>query len=264
MTMARSVPPWLSAVLQELELERPALVTTGDLRDILMKVGNTNPAKLVAQHLSERGWLLATPSPGVWEFAPGDRAGGFSSGSPFLPLRAALARDPGLDAAAALESALWLHDLVDRVPVEHVVAVPSGVHAPVALRRHYRVIYSRFAFDTKLVHETPVMTLEATLLHVAAKPGDVSNWRPILQSLQDLVDLVDKDSLREALKGFSHSTQARFAYLLSGVDRQWVETLDVPRRNVVWFGDRKQQRRRYVSRWNVVDTVLPVDPSSLA
>lgn len=85
--MARSIPKGFSGVLEELELERPQLVTTSQLASLCERSGIRTPAKVVASRLREKGWLLATPQRGVWEFAPAELAGPYSSADPLLPSR---------------------------------------------------------------------------------------------------------------------------------------------------------------------------------
>jgi hypothetical protein len=263
MTKARSVPVWLAAVLQELELERPALVRVEDVGRIAAKVGAGAPTALIVKGLADRLWLLPTGARGVWEFVPGARAGGLSSGSPFYVLLAIRAKHPGLAASIALESALWQRNLLDRAPEPSVVVLPPGVRPPVGLRRAYRLTWFDMPSGSEEVAGVPTQTLDATLLHLAAKPTDVQNWGAVLEALATIVSEVDRGVVEDQLTNLGHATQARLSYLVSGVSPEWAESLGVPRRGVVRFGPRDRAQRRYNGRWNVQDTVLPHDPAEL-
>lgn len=103
--MARSIPKGLSGVLEELELERPQLVTTAQLAELCRHSGVHTPTKVVASRLREKGWLLATPQRGVWEFAPAELAGPYSSADPLLPLKAHAVAHPGDKFALASQTA---------------------------------------------------------------------------------------------------------------------------------------------------------------
>jgi predicted transcriptional regulator of viral defense system len=258
----RSIPPWVADVLQELELERPTLVTAEDLRNILMRTGNQNPDRLVAKALVDRGWLLPTGVAGVWEFARGELAGPHSTNEPFLTLLAAQARRSDLEAAAALESALWLHSLIDRAPKTHAIVTRTKVRPIAALRRAYRITRTDQPIETETLHGVPTTTVESTLIQMAARPTDVENWVSVLEALPELIATIDKPTIERQLSDLSHAVQARFAYLISGSDPEWADHLDVPRRTVVWFGDRNKPHRRYSNRWNIVDTALPRDPGA--
>lgn len=71
-------------MLEELELERPQLVTASQLAELRARADVRTPLRVVASRLRDRGWLLATPQRGVWEFAPAELAGPYSSKDPLL------------------------------------------------------------------------------------------------------------------------------------------------------------------------------------
>ena len=262
MTTGRPVPRWLAAVLQELELERPALVRVGDIERIAEAVGAGAPTPLIVKGLAERRWLLPTGVRGVWEFSPGDRAGGRSAGGPFRVLLALRTKHPELAASIALESALWQRNLVDRAPDPGVVVLPPGARPPAALRRAYRLTWFEASPEPVDVGRVPTQALEATLLHLAAKPTDVRDWGAVLDALAAIVSGVDRDIVEDGLSRLGHAARARFSYLVSGVAPAWPERLGVPRRGVVRFGPRDRAQRRYNARWNISDTVLPGDPAN--
>lgn len=100
--MPRTVSRSLAAIVEDLEVDQPELVTMPTLRDLLERHGVATPANVVAARLRILGWLLDTGTRGVWEFSPASRAGPISRGDPTLPLSAALAAQPALPAALAL------------------------------------------------------------------------------------------------------------------------------------------------------------------
>lgn len=106
----RSVPRSVAPVLEALELEQPVLVTLERLENLVVETGVEVSGSVAARLLRERGWLLPLRATGVWEFAPGARAGAIGGGDPFIELRARLETRP-LEASVAAESAAWLQGL---------------------------------------------------------------------------------------------------------------------------------------------------------
>lgn len=262
-SVTRSIPPALAGVVELLELERPVTVTTKQLADLVDRADVDTPAHVVIQRLAERGWLLKTGVRGVWEFAPGEHAGPYSHGDRWLTLRAALDKQPELPACVALGSALWLLDLTDRAPDVAEVALPSGAHVPVALRRAYRVM----RFDPRLapvrIRGLPVHGPATVLVHLAHRSSDVRSWGAVLDVLADLVAATSIDDVRAELEGRAHATWVRLAYLTCGVAPDLAGQLDVAPGHKVWFGPRGKLRH-HDATWNVADTVLPVRPADLA
>ena len=78
----RPLSPTLAAVVEELELDQPVVVTADDLSGIVARHGLGTPVKVIAARLRGAGWLLPTPQRGVWEFAPGAHAGAIGHGDP--------------------------------------------------------------------------------------------------------------------------------------------------------------------------------------
>lgn len=133
--MARSISTGLSGVLEELELARPELVTLGDIALYAQRAGVSMPPRVVASRLKERGWLLATPQRGVWEFAPAEAAGAYSSFDPLLPIKSFALANPAVEWALTFQAAAWALGLADRVSATVEVAfaerprlkLPQGV-----------------------------------------------------------------------------------------------------------------------------------------
>lgn len=260
--MSRTIPSHLAEIIEELELERPELVTPDEVRGLIEKHDVQVPANRVTQLLSEKGWLLKTDVRGVWEFSPAERAGSYSKESPFLPLKAIRKKDPDRDIRVALDSAMWCHDFLDRLPSEIDVVLPPEDHVPAAIKRNYRVLRFEAHLDPVTANDVPVQQLETILVHLVDKPNKVQSWTSVFDWLPDLVEEVEQENVLTELINRSHSTKIRFAYLLSGLAPDLAENLDIEPAGKVWFGPR-EKLRRHNATWNVADTILPVDPDEL-
>jgi hypothetical protein len=260
--MTRTIPPTLAPILEQLELERPTIVSVEHLEQVRAQTGVRTPLHLVVQRLAARGWLLPSGVRGVWEFAPAERAGPYSEGDALLALRAATATTEHPPFAAALGSALWLLDIVERAPETPEVAIPPGIRVPAAIRRHYRVVRYAARLAPIEIRDVPVHRAATVLVHLAHRPTSVRSWASVLEHLGDLIAAAPTSEIEEELEGRPHATRARLAYLVSGVAPALAEALAVAAAGVVWFGPRRAMRR-YDARWNIADTILPLPPAEL-
>lgn len=262
MNTARTISDGLSSLLAVLELERPSTVTLERIGELAADSGLRTPPRLVAHRLMKRGWLLHTRVPGVWEFAPADRAGPFSESDPFITLKASLARTES-PVMVALGSALWLHNLADRHPSPHELAMASGTRVPVALAEDFRVV----PFDAKLqpviLSGVPVHQPETILLHLAHRPNAVRDWANVLEILPRLVKACRPESIHSELKDRPNATRVRLAYLIDSIAPNLVSDLGISAGGKVWFGPRRSLRR-HDARWNIADTLLPFSPRRLS
>lgn len=260
----RTLSRALAEIVTELELEAPTLVDLADLAALAARHGIRTRARELASRLRERGWLLATTRPGVYEFAPGAHAGPYGHGDPFIDLRAELRAHPDRPATLALGSALWLHGLAERAPNRHEVAVAPGSAVSAGLARVYRVVHFQAHAQATILQGLPVHSPATILVHLAARPTQVRSWAPVLDVLPDLLERADVPDLIDELAGRPGSVRARLGYLLSGLlSETESHTLGLhPTGSVVWFGPRATVRRtdRF---WGVVDTVLPEHPSQV-
>lgn len=262
MISSRSIPPTLAALLEDFELERPKTVALRRIAELAEEHGIRTPPRILAHRLAKRGWLLATQVPGVWEFAPAERAGAISDADPFLTLRALLARDD-VPAAVALGSALWLHNLAGRFPHPHEVAIPPSATVPRALRDTYRVVRYQSHLTALNVDGLPVHRPATVLVHLAHRPNDVTSWGGVLDLLPTLVQASEVEELRAELAGRPHATHVRFAYLLDHLAPSLIRDLSIKPAGKVWFGPRRTLRR-HNAQWNVADTLLPFSPEESA
>lgn len=260
--MTRSLPPALARVVARLEFEQMYLVTMADLESLREQARVKTSAKLIAQRLRDLGWLLPTAQLGVWEFAPGAHAGPVSLGHPYREVQAALRAAPSLDVAVCLSSALWAHGLLDRAPERPEVALPSGKTTPASLRRAARVVRFDRRLATTELRGTPTHAPATILVHLAARPSDVRSWSAVLDALPELLEMIDRDALRQELAGRPAAVATRLAYLLHGLDPQLASELTPPDHGKVWFGPRAPLKR-HNQAFNIADTILPLSPAQL-
>jgi hypothetical protein len=289
----RPVSRGLAGILAELELTQPTVISLADVAALAARAGLKTSPSVVADRLRRRGWLLPTGQRGMYEFAPGAHAGPYGHGDPFLTFRAARAVR-SFDAAIALQSALWLDGLSDRAPNKHELAAAPGAAVPESVMREMRVVRFSARLEPDLINGLPVHQAASILVHLATKPSSVKNWSVFTDALADLVALTARadedtkatkqiqmetttnnstkkrsvsrtagDRLRAELQGRSDATTTRLAYLLSGVAPAIADQLQPrPAAGVVYFGPRRSSRR-FNSRFNIADTVLPFDPAEL-
>ncbi len=261
--MTRSISGGLAPLLGQLELDRPQLVTLGHLNELLGQLGMAMPIRHVVYRLRKQGWLLPTGVRGVYEFAPGDRAGPYSEGDALLPLRAALADAPELPAAVALGSALWLLNIADRGPDVPEVAFPHGVSVQPGLKRAYRVVRFASRLPHIIIRGLPVHTPASVLVNLADRPSNVQNWAAMLELVPALTSAAPQADVLKEIAGRPHATKIRLAYLVSGVAPELAVALDVQPAGKVWFGPRRRLHRND-ARWNIADTILPFAPKELS
>lgn len=258
--MARAIPKGLSGVLEELEFERPQLVTVSQLADLCGRAGVRTPAKVVASRLRDRGWLLATSRRGVWEFAPAEFAGAYSSEDPLLSLKAFAAVRPNERFALSSQTAAWALGLADRVPAvlsaafEHAPAsVPEGVHATT-----YRP-----NIPTVVTKGLATLAPASIVVHMAQRPSAVRSWQGVAEWLPDVAYELDSATVLEELGGRTRAAAARTGYLLQGMrpDVAWAIMERFPARSKTRFGTGEVKRND--ERWQVSDSTLPFDPREM-
>ena len=267
----RTLPRGLAALVTALERDGADLVTLDEIDALRRAEGLATPAKVLASRLRDRGWLLATPARGVYEFSPGAHAGAFSRGSLVLPLRAVLRAHPDLRAGLTLQSAAWALGAADRAPARLEIAAPDGSAVAVlsrALGERARVLVFAPRLGWERRRGVPTLAPDSLLVHMAARPRDVRSWSSALEWLPDIAAEADAVRLRAELAHRPRAVTTRLAYLLSGLRPELAEDLDAEldaagAAGKVYFGGRGPLRRHDASR-QVADTVLPFDPRTLA
>lgn len=260
--LTRSLSATLAPLVAELELDQPEVVTVADLESLRERHGIRTETKHLAARLRQRGWLLATSTPGVWEFAPGAHGGPLGHANPFLELTAALRVRPIPGAAVALGSALLALNLSDRGPARLEIAVAKGASVPAGLRRAARVV----VFDSRIApvrrDGAPVHSPVSILVHLVTRPTDVRSWGSVLDALPALLDAIDREALDTEMARRPASVGSRLAYLVHALDPALAEKYRDTSHGKVWFGPRGPLKRNN-EHFAVADTVLPFDPASL-
>ena len=260
--MPRYIPQWLSPVVEELELNRPSLVTASDLEEIIRKTGVNAQSYTVADRLKKHGWLLETTQRGVWEFSPAENAGAYSSYDPLLPIKAFSLGHTNCAAALTMQTAAWALGLADRVPAcievcfstRPNVKIPREVHASV------------FQWVLEPLEEKGFACLcpESIIVQMAQKPTVVRSWESSAEWLSDVAYEIDSSRILCELENRPTSVWARTGYLLSGmrpdVSRE-IEKRFTPT-SKTRFGARTKALRNS-ERWMISDTILPFDPEKL-
>lgn len=261
----RSVPRSAAPILEILELEQPVLVTLGLIDELVAETGVTISGSLAARLLRERGWLLPLRTAGVWEFAPGARAGAISSGDPFIELRARLAMRP-LDVWIAAESAAWLHGLAERAPDPQVVSLRPGERLPQSMDE-FRVVRWSPVQPMDDIRGLPVWSTSTLLAFMGARPARFRDWPNVSEWLAEGARRVTVDSLRSELVGQSRSAWARTSYLLlRGGASEAADALFrlAPEGKGPFHLGSRGKPSKYEHRFEVVDHVFPTSWSMKA
>lgn len=260
--MARDIPSWLSGVLEQLELERPELVSIANIDSMGSRAGIDVPGRVIASRLKERGWLLDTPQRGVWEFVPAEAAGAYSSSDPLIPLKAFSLAHPSTEYALASQTAAWAHGLADRMPARLEVSFPIApkVKVPPEIRQ------SVYRSNLPLVRTKNAFSLapEAIVVHMAQRPSAVRSWSGTQEWLPDIAYEIEAGNVVAELEGRPASVWARTAYLLSGMRpdvADGIAAMFTPR-SKIRFGTAGSTLRND-ERWMVADATLPFDPRAM-
>ena len=260
--MSRSIPKWLSGILESLELERPEFVTTSDMERLLSDTDISIPARVVASRLRERGWLLETSQRGVWEFVPAEVAGAFSTSDPLMALKAFMLANPLVECALTFQSAAWALGFANRVPrhIEVAFAEQPKVKVPedIALSTY------RPALSTKQVKGVPTLPPEAIIIHMVQRPSAVRSWHSATEWLSDVAYELIVDDLLFELEGRTPSVWARTGYLLQGMRpdvAEAIESIYSPKTKARFGSVGKALRND--EHWKVSDRLLPFDPRTL-
>jgi len=254
----RSVPRSVAPVLEALELDQPTLVTLSLLDELIGESSSSTSAAYAARMLRERGWLLPLRSPGVWEFAPGARAGAFGGGDPFIEVRARLATRP-IDIAVAAESAAWLQGLSTRAPDPHVIGAPPALNVPKSLD-HFRVVRWLPAEPHDDHEGLPVWSVSTLLAFMGARPDRYRDWPNVSEWIAAAAKQTSVKALRNELAGQPRSGWARTSYLLSvGEQDEMGEALlsGAPPGSGPFHLGPRDLSSKFSSRFEVMDHIFP-------
>ena len=206
----RSIPTWLAAMVRELELGGQHLVTLDDVARARPELDRALVRQGIAQ-LVRRGWLRPIGVRGTYEFIPGAAAGPYPSGDPWLVLRAALRRHPGVFYVGAT-SAAWLLGYDQRSPAPHLVVTTPDVRAPRPLAAAYRVLRTDPAPASGTVDGLPVpappeLFAEVAQLAPRLMLNAARGW------LRRLLDDAPPEEVAAILRDRGVATRARAGFL---------------------------------------------------
>ena len=261
--MTRRISNSLAGILQELELERPLLVTRDLLSDLKNKYHVASSVEVVAARLREKGWLLSTDIQGVWEFIPAEVAGVYSSNDPLLSFRAFQARYPTVKCALTFQTAAWIYGDSDRAPSNVYVSVEDYRCARL-LKGHVFVSFFQPNLPYHVISNITVLARESVIVQMAAKPLSVPSWTSVQEWLPGFCAELSYDRVYEELANRSPFVSQRLGYLIQSTRPDIAEEIyrnTKPKSNA-WFGERKQSLR-YDKRFMVADTLLPFDPMEM-
>jgi hypothetical protein len=225
--------------------------------------------------MKDSGWLLPTQTRGWWEFAPGNRAGSYRSGNPFMALIAALAKKPDLEVAVTMESAAFMHRLSEHPAHKDVIAVAKGVSRQGSLSSYRQVDLQLPKFATVQIDEIPVHSISGLLAAMAIRPLAFRDWPNVKNWLPKACELVinaassehgsfgSKGGLLDILDGRSTSAHARAAYFFKVADQvsaaeQIIERIPEDFLGPVYLGSRERlsARAKYDSITRVYDNLI--------
>jgi hypothetical protein len=255
----RAIPARLARLVEELERDQPAIVTTDYLKELAERMAPGLSAESVAQRLVRQGWLLPLRTRHAWEFAPGARAGSLSSGDPWIELRALLAHQPRAEVAIAFESAVWELGYSSHRPTVAVLARRKSWKRDLNAL-NVRIVSYDWRLPVKSSRGLPVWMEATIVVAAAARPsaqGDWANadaWMPVV-----FRNVEPHDALQEA-EGRGVATLVRLGYLAEWAGREDIAhavSAKLPGMLPVTFLGNRAPRRRWVGRWGLYDNLLP-------
>lgn len=249
----------LAGLLEELELRRPSVVTGSLLTDVIAASGSHLTKQAAAERLVREGWLLPLRTRDAWEFAPASRAGRYSSGDPWIELRAVLGRQPDAPVAVAFASAVWELGLSSHQPDKPTFAHRDGWRPPRALGDARSVNFD-WRLEATNKGGLPVWRPATIVVAAAKRPQYQDNWGNADEWLVETMLATTPDDVLTEATGHNNSTLARLGYLAERSGREdiatAVEHLLPERLLAAYFGSRKP-RGRWVNRWALYDSTLP-------
>ncbi|MEQ7127943.1 type IV toxin-antitoxin system AbiEi family antitoxin [Actinopolymorpha sp. B11F2] len=245
--------------MTELELSRPAVVTSRLLSDLARSAGLSMPGEQVAARLRALGWLLPLRTRGAWEFAPGDRAGPLSGGDTFIELRAELAVRPDLRIAVGYESAAFLRGLASRQPGRQVIVTAPGTPRLPALRAFRRVELDLPDAAHSQADGLPVQTVTAVLAAIAIRPDGFADWPGLAEWHTSAASAINVADLQTFLAGRGAAAWARAVYLLkAGGNLTVAESIsaNAPAGNGPFYIGPRRPGGHFDAATRIIDTVV--------
>jgi hypothetical protein len=257
MTAPRTIRRSLAAIVEQLELENPVVVTVSDLAAHMNT--DESAARSVAYELQRAGWLGRLRTRNSWEFLPGARAGAISSGDRFVEFRARRAVDSSWPGVLAMESAASMAGLAQRQPDREVIALPEGHVLPKSLARDYRSVSLDLGpLACMTTNGLPHWTMDGLIVGIAARPANYRDVAGLGQWLPIAGQQIHPAIVLELLERMNAATRQRVAYLLdlAGRGDAMSDVMDsYPATETSWMG-RHVRGGRFHSASQVNDTML--------
>ncbi|MBW3537195.1 MAG: hypothetical protein KY395_05400 [Actinobacteria bacterium] len=256
---ARRLAKSVADVVEGLELRRPAVVTRALLAGLLAETGSLLGPDAAAERLVREGWLLSLRTRDAWEFVPAARAGRYSSGDPWIELRAVLAHRPDAPVAVAFESAVWELGHGLHQPEVPVLAHRRGWRPPVALDLMRSATYD-WRLPTWQKDGLPVWRAATVAVAAAHRPDVQGDWANADHWLSEVLRATTPDDVLAEAEGRGTATLARLGHLAEWSGRHdiadRVEELLPGPLPVSYLGPRRRGGR-WVNRWRLYDALLP-------
>ncbi len=260
MKTSRTASRSIAALVEELELRQPVLVTGDLLLDIVTVVNSPLVVAEAAQRLVRAGWLLPLRTRNSWEFAPASRAGRYGSDDALIELRAVLGRHPDAPVAVGFESAVWMYGYSEHRPNRPVFVHRRGWRPPKSLSEMRAV-----TFDWKLasgtVNGVPVLVPPSALVACAERPEQMGDWANADEWLGETMRASSLFDLINEAEGRNTATLGRLGYLAEWAHRfdiaDEIERISPDRPSVTYLGPRGAPGARWVPRWRLYDSALP-------
>lgn len=260
--MSRTIPESLSPILEDLELNRPQLVSLADLRAMCERHCIGTEPRVVASRLKQKGWLIATPQRGVWEFAPAELAGPYSSADPLLSLKAFNAAHPECRNALRSQSAAWALGLADRAP--STISVAFEERPKVKTPPNLMFVTFTPHVPVRSVKGISVLDPASIITQMAERPSSVRSWQSATEWLPDVAFEIDEMKLLKELEDRPSSVAQRTGYLLQGMRPDLAAAVaDAYETQAVAKMGVSETPIRYDRKWMVADALLPFAPKEL-
>ena len=261
--MKRTISNSIAGILEHLELERPTFVTMDDLTRLLESENIRTPARIVAERLRKKGWLLQTGQRGVWEFVSAEVAGAYSTHNPLMGLQSYLIKHPDASCGLTFQAAAWIHGYADRIPVRPEVAVKNA-----SVSRTIPSTLAASVFSPTLeyifIKDVPVLERESVIVHMCEKPLAVRSWESALDWMVDLAVDLEPEKIMKELVTRQQTVKSRTGYLFKALRTDISELIykEYKPNYKTWFGSRSKLLR-HDNKWLIADTLLPFDPGRL-
>ncbi len=256
---ARKGTSSLAEVLQELELRQPAVVTTGELRDLLAQVESSLSPREAAERLVREGWLSPLRTRNAWEFVPAARAGRIPSGDPWIELRAYLAHHSVPPVAIGFASAVWKLGFSSHPPSRNSFVFRRGWRKPLSLRG---LAGAQFGWRLQALMQDglPILRPASILVATAHLPRHQSNWGNADDWLPETMRAATPDEIATEAIGRGTATLVRLSYLA-----EWSGRVDItaalssmlPETLPVTYLGPREGPSRWVNDWRIRDSLLP-------